>query len=91
MKTEEVFRIGMQPTLREHQLRWKGRIHSLRHFAASRMIDKNWNIKRIQTRLGHANATTTLDIYGHLMERQSFHQEAEELTEGLLNDNKVPQ
>ncbi|MDC0400110.1 site-specific integrase [Alphaproteobacteria bacterium] len=89
MKTEEVFRIGMQPILREHQLKWKGPIHSLRHFAASRMIDKNWNIKRIQTRLGHANATTTLDVYGHLMERQSFHQEAEELIEGLLNNNSV--
>ena len=48
------------------------------------MIEKNWNIKQIQTRLGHANASTTLDIYGHLIERQSFHEEAEELAEGLF-------
>jgi len=84
MKGEEVFRMGLQPLLRDNGLKWAGRIHSLRHFAASRMIEKNWNIKKIQTRLGHANASTTLDIYGHLIERQSFHEEAEELAEGLF-------
>ena len=84
MKTEEVYRMGLQPILRDNGLKWAGRIHSLRHFAASRMIEKNWNIKKIQTRLGHANASTTLDIYGHLIERQSFHEEAEELAEGLF-------
>ena len=84
MKTEKVFRTDLQPLLRDNGLRWAGRIHSLRHFAASRMIDKNWNIKKIQTRLGHANASTTLDIYGHLIERQSFHEEAEELADGLF-------
>ena len=84
MKTEEVFRMGLQPLLRENCLKWVGRFHSIRHFAASWMIDKNWNIKKIQTRLGHANASTTLDIYGHLIERQSFHEEAEELADGLF-------
>ena len=84
MKTEEVYRMGLQPILRDNGLKWAGRIHSLRHFAASRMIEKNWNIKKIQTRLGHANASTTLDIYGHLIERQSFPEEAEELAEGLF-------
>ena len=84
MKTEEVYRMGLQPILRDNGLKWAGRIHSLRHFAASRMIEKNWNIKKIQTRLGHANASTTLDIYGHLIERQSFHEEAEELADGLF-------
>ena len=84
MKTEKVFRTDLQPLLRDNGLRWAGRIHSLRHFAAFRMIEKNWNIKKIQGRLGHANASTTLDIYGHLIERQSFHQEAEELADGLF-------
>ena len=84
MKTEEVYRMGLQPILRDNGLKWAGRIHSLRHFAASRMIEKNWNIKKIQTRLGHANASTTLEIYGHLIERQSFHEEAEELADGLF-------
>ena len=76
--------MGLQPLLGHNGPKWAGRIHSLRHFAASRMIEKNWNIKKIQTRLGHANASTTLDIYGHLIERQSFHEEAEELADGLF-------
>jgi len=84
MKTEEVYRMGMKPVLDAHNIEWKGRIHSLRHLAASRMIDLNWNIKTIQTRLGHANAVTTLDIYGHLMQRKDFQQEAKELGEGLF-------
>ena len=84
MKGDEAYRIGLKPILRDNGLEWAGRVHSLRHFAASRMIEKNWNMKKIQTRLGHANASTTLDIYGHLIERQSFHEEAEELAEGLF-------
>ena len=81
---EEPYRMGLQPILRAHNIPWKGRIHSLRHFAASRMIDLNWNIKKIQTRMGHASAQTTLDIYGHLMDRQTFHEEAEQLSDGLF-------
>lgn len=84
MKTEEVYRIGMKRVLREYDIEWKGRIHALRHLAASRMIDLNWNIKTIQMRLGHENAVTTLDIYGHLMQRKDFQQEAKELGEGLF-------
>jgi integrase len=48
------------------------------------MIDLNWNIKTIQMRLGHENAVTTLDTYGHLMQRKDFQQEAKELGEGLF-------
>ena len=84
MNSDDVFRVGLQPVLRDHNISWKGRIHSLRHFAASRMIELNWNIKKIQTRMGHASAQTTLDIYGHLMDRQTFHEEAEQLSDGLF-------
>jgi len=84
MKTEEVYRMGMKRVLNAHNIEWKGRIHSLRHLAASRMIDLNWNIKTIQMRLGHENAVTTLDTYGHLMQRKDFQQEAKELGEGLF-------
>ena len=80
----EVRRYGLMPIITKHKIEWNGKLHILRHFAASRMIDKNWNVKRIQKRLGHANAKTTLDIYGHLMDRQSFPEEAEELSHGLF-------
>ncbi len=41
--------------------------HALRHTFASILIDQKENIKYIQNQLGHAKASTTLDIYSHLM------------------------
>ncbi len=42
------------------------RIHDLRHTAASLMISSGASIKAVQRQLGHATATMTLDLYGHL-------------------------
>jgi integrase len=38
----------------------------LRHTAASLAIASGANVKVVQTMLGHASATMTLDLYGHL-------------------------
>ena len=40
--------------------------HALRHYAASVLIDQGASVKVVQRHLGHASATTTLDVYGHL-------------------------
>lgn len=40
--------------------------HDLRHFYASTLIRSGASIKVVQTRLGHASAKVTLDVYGHL-------------------------
>lgn len=40
--------------------------HSLRHTAASMAISSGADVKVVQTMLGHASATETLDTYGHL-------------------------
>ena len=45
-------------------------LHRLRHQFASWMIEENIDIKSLQAQLGHAKATTTLDIYSHIFERQ---------------------
>jgi integrase len=42
------------------------RVHDLRHTAASLMISSGASIKAVQRQLGHATATMTLDLYGHL-------------------------
>jgi integrase len=41
--------------------------HDLRHYFASMLIASGADIKTVQARLRHANAATTLDVYGHLM------------------------
>lgn len=40
--------------------------HELRHTAASLAIGAGATIKGVQSMLGHASATLTLDRYGHL-------------------------
>jgi integrase len=43
------------------------RFHDLRHTNASLRLENVENIKYIQTQLGHANPTITLNVYAHLM------------------------
>jgi integrase len=43
------------------------RFHDLRHTSASLRLEIGENIKYIQTQLGHANPTVTLNVYAHLM------------------------
>ena len=40
--------------------------HDLRHTAAALAIAEGAHPKAIQSRLGHSNITTTLNVYGHL-------------------------
>ena len=44
----------------------KMRFHDLRHSCASILYDKKWQLKDIQTWLGHANIQTTANIYTHV-------------------------
>jgi integrase len=53
------------PTLCELGLPLVG-LHVLRHSAAARMIGAGWSAKAVQSTLGHASASFTLTVYGHL-------------------------
>jgi integrase len=41
-------------------------MHDLRHFYASALIRAGLNPKVVAERLGHANASMTLNVYAHL-------------------------
>jgi integrase len=45
----------------------KIRFHDLRHTHATLLIQQNVNVKLISERLGHANISTTLDTYSHVL------------------------
>ena len=45
------------------------RFHDLRHTYAVAAIQSGDDIKTIQENLGHATATFTLDVYGHVTEK----------------------
>lgn len=55
----------LQKALKKNNLphiRW----HDLRHTTASLLILKKWQMKEISEWLGHADITTTMNIYGHI-------------------------
>jgi integrase len=43
--------------------------YDLRHFYASMQIENRVNLKRLQKLMGHEKIETTLNVYGHLVER----------------------
>lgn len=44
---------------------YQRKVHSLRHSFATRCLESKCDIKTLSTLLGHANVTTTLNIYAH--------------------------
>ncbi|PPC99385.1 MAG: site-specific integrase [Hyphomicrobium sp.] len=47
----------------------KFRPYDLRHFYASMLIERKVSLKRIQKLMGHSDIKTTLNVYGHIIER----------------------
>lgn len=43
--------------------------YDLRHFYASMLIEQRISLKRIQKLMGHSDIQTTLNVYGHVIER----------------------
>jgi hypothetical protein len=57
-----------EPRLTRHGLRHTA--YGIRHTAASLAIAAGGNVKVVQQMLGHATASMTLDLYGHLFPDQ---------------------
>ena len=55
------------------------RLHDLRYFSATRLLTAGVPVNTVAGRLGHANAATTLNVYGHFLES------SEALTKPLLS------
>lgn len=61
------------------------RLHDLRHFAATRMWAGGVSVKTVAGRLGHANASMTLNVYSHFL--QASDREAAHLLGRVLDGN----
>jgi integrase len=55
-----------RPAVVKAGLRKGTRFHDLRHYYASLLIRRGASVKAVQSRLGHASATETLNTYAHL-------------------------
>jgi integrase len=68
--------------LKEAGLPATTRIHDLRHYYASWLL-KTTSVKDVQMILGHAQASTTLEIYGHVL--PGYNKEAAKKIEGVFS------
>jgi integrase len=59
------------------------RFHDLRHFTATQLLAAGVPVKTVSARLGHANPSTTLNIYAHHLEAAD--EEAANVLAGLLD------
>ncbi|HET9075985.1 MAG TPA: site-specific integrase [Acidimicrobiales bacterium] len=57
-------------------------LHTLRHFSASVLVASGRDVRTIAGRLGHADATTTLRVYSHMVE--GLDRDAAEFLGGIL-------
>lgn len=72
-------------------------IHDLRHTAASLLIAAGADVKAVQMILGHATATMTMDLYGHLfseapwvaMERMPQFPEPPDMSRGNPDERSI--
>ena len=60
------------------------RLHDFRHFAATRLISSGVSVRTVAGRLGHSNASMTLQVYSHFVEATD--REAAELIGSLVSN-----
>lgn len=64
-------------------------LHSLRHTCATLLIFNGTDLRTVSKRLGHANMTTTANVYTHAI--QTADERASEVLSDILSPNKVKQ
>jgi len=63
------------------------RLHDLRHTGASMLIASGQDVEAVRKRLGHARASTTLDIYAHAFEASE--QQAADVLQEVFRQPKI--
>jgi integrase len=61
------------------------RFHDLRHTAATLLLGRDVNPKKVSEMLGHSTVAITLDTYSHVL--PGMHRQAAEIMDELLSDN----
>lgn len=61
--------------------------HGLRHTSATLLIANHQDLKTVSTRLGHAQASTTMNIYAHAL--QESDRKAADILEAILSESSA--
>jgi integrase len=65
-------------------MRAKYGLHRFRHFAVSSWLAAGFDLKTCQTWAGHADLSTTINLYGHLIPRRDSHDMMHAVERGLF-------
>jgi integrase len=60
------------------------RLHDLRHYVASQMLASGVDVRTVAGRLGHRDASTTLNVYSHFIPESD--QKAASMLGGVFDD-----
>ena len=58
-------------------------LHGLRHTSATLLISQSMDVKTVSARLGHAQTSTTMNIYAHAL--KSLDEKASEVLSNILH------
>lgn len=64
------------------------RLHDLRHYVATRLLSSGVDVRTVAGRLGHRNASTTLNVYSHFLPEAD--REAAEVLGRLFDETADP-
>ncbi|MEG1567602.1 MAG: site-specific integrase, partial [Anaerovoracaceae bacterium] len=78
----DTFSSRFRKILKDNKLPTSLNVHSLRHTTASLLIANGTDVATVSSLLGHAQVSTTLDIYTHAFDKNRK-KAAEELQKGL--------
>jgi integrase len=67
----------------------KQRWHDLRHSAASLLISEGLNVVYVSRALGHANPSITLNVYGHLFDREHHAERARSAMDSAIGNRQA--
>jgi integrase len=81
------FSLKVRRFMKRHPELRKIRIHDFRHTNATLLLTLGVSPKVASSRLGHADISTTLDIYSHVLE--SVEQQTADILNEAFSDNKV--
>lgn len=62
-------------------------LHGLRHTSATLLISQNIDVSTVSGRLGHAQTSTTMNIYSHQLKKMD--EKAADTLESLFNSEKT--
>ena len=86
LSQSSVRRLGLVKSLKRAGITKRIRLHDLRHTYASILLSQGHDFAFVKEQMGHSNIGTTLNLYGHLIDRDKRRSEARKRMEAQFGE-----